>query len=828
MWGRQKELILCASIIALASGTCARAQESRSSQSQPSPQARDEKASRSLAFNVPMVSASRAFGDVLIEVSGDGQIAIDTQQLRRELAPILNDVGLVALDEAIEGRPTIAPSELQAAGFDLRFDQSQLELRVDGIRADYRATQQLVSGSNGRAGVDLPVIEPAGFSTYLNLTGNYDYDTRDSDDTPDVFFDGATRIGPVVIEYDGALTDQFGEGYEFYRRSTRLVYDDPNSYRRYSAGDLRLNSLSILRTPEIAGFAVEKSRQIFDPFYSVARIGGRQIFLDNRSEVEVLINGASYQTFQLDAGTYDLANLPIEQGANDIQLLIRDSFGRQQVIDYNLFFEPLTLAAGEEEYSVGVGVLSEALAFSPDYTDEIAASGYYRRGLSENLIVGGAFQATEDTQVLAASISAVPQFLPGVIDLEVAGSRSDGRSGVAARANYRLQTGNGFDRLSQFSINAEYQSSGFTTIDNILPIDFDLLSVNASYSRSFGPRTFASVGGSYLKSSGRAEDDYTVFLDVNHRVTDRLRLTAGVEYGLANVFRSGFGVRVGLTLALGGRTRANADYRSRNDSFRASIARGADKDIGSLGYDFTVSKFRDEARADLQLDYNANRFEARANFSTSGNGVGGIGDDQRARIQISTSLAYADGVFGIGRPIDNSFILARPHEALQEKGIVTARTLDGGDYYARSGAFGAAVQGDLTAYADQSIQYDAADPADGFDVGDGVVAIEPPYKSGYKVVVGNEHFVSVLGIVEDEFGPIELATGTVVALDETEDFTPLPFFTNSVGRYGLFGLAPGQRYEVRLDDGERKFIIEIPADSGALVRKGITIIPSEE
>ena len=828
MRGARTSYILCASAIALAWATGGSAQEGVSTSAPADARASRKPDPKALAFNVPLVSARRAYGDVLIEVSGTRDIAIDTQGLRRELSPTLNDVGRAALDGIIAGRSTISPLELQEAGFNLVFDDRQLELRVDGIRPDYLAVQKFGQERAPGGGVDLPVIEPAHFSTYLNLTGNYDYSTRGGSETPDVFYDGATRLGNVVVEYDGAATSQFGDGYKLYRRATRAVYDVPGSFQRYAAGDLQPNTLSILRAPEIAGISLEKSRQIFDPFATVSRLGGRRIFLDNRSEVEVLINGAAYQTFQLDAGTYDLANLPIEQGANDVQLLIRDSFGREQVVDYNLFFEPLILAAGEEEYSIGVGLLSEALGFAPSYTDELAFSGYYRKGISGNLVLGGALQATDATQAIAASIAVVPQVVPGVLDLELAGSRSSGRTGGSVRANYRLSTGNGFDSFSQFSINAEYQSKGFATIDNVLPIDFDLLSLNASYSRSFGRDTSATIGGFYLKTSARRQDDYTVFADVSHRLSRRMRLTAGVEYGRATDFRSAFGVRLGITVALGGRTRALADYRSRNDSFRANFARGADNDIGSIGYDLSVSKFREDTQADLQLNYNANRFEARATLGTGGLGFGGITDDQRARLQISTSLAYAEGIFGVGRPIDGAFLLARPHEKLSDNGIVTARTLDGGDYYANSGLLGAAVQGDLSAYTEQSVQYDAADPGDGFDVGDGVTTINPPYKAGYAISVGNGHFVSVIGIVEDEAGPLALATGTVHALDPDEDFSPMPFFTNRTGRYGLFGFAPGKRYEVRLRNDDRRFVIAIPEDSGAVVRNDIITIPAEE
>ncbi|KEO86902.1 hypothetical protein EH30_04520 [Erythrobacter sp. JL475] len=787
-----------------------------------------EQTHRTLSFSVPLVSETRAFGEVFIEVAADNSYLIDTASFRREIAPILNEEGLAGLDRVLEGQALTSAESLQTAGIDITFDQRRLQLAILGIRPELLAVQQIGARSDRRGGIQLNRIEPARFSSYLNVTGNFDYDTALGAELPSFFLDGATRIGGVVVEYDGAITDQFTGDVQFLRRATRAVYDDPDSYRRYSAGDLVVESLSVLRNPQIGGVAIEKRRRIFDPFLSVTQLGGRQIFLDNRSTVEVRVNGERFDTLQLDAGTYDLANLPIQQGSNDVQLLIRDSFGQERIVDYSFFFENLALPAGEEEYSLAVGVLSRPLGFQQDYTDEVAASGFYRKALSENLVLGAAFQASEDVQTVAGSVSVVPQIIPGVFDLETGVSYSDSGVGIAVRAGFQLQTGNALSNSSQLAINVEYESSKYRTIDLVQPINFDLLSVGASYSRSFSESIFAVVGGSFVRNSGRGEDNYNAFFDVNYRLNNRMRLSAGAEYGSAIGGREQFGVRIGLTWALGGRTRLNADYRSRIDNYRANISRGADNSIGSFGYDAGISQFGDQTLADVQVQYVSNRFAARADVTSSGNSIGDVFAQQRARVQISSAIAFADDTFAIGRPVTNSFAVASSHPALKSQGIVTARTLEGSEYYARSGALGAALQGDLSAYSEQNIQFDAADPEDGFDVGDGVVLVEPPYRSGYKLVIGNEYFVSVIGRLEDPDGPVTLESGTVTSADGDEGFKPLVFFTNRQGRYALFGLAVGKRYRVELPQSGRQFEFSVPEDGGALVRLEPVQVPAVE
>src|SRR5690606_3426270 len=144
------------------------------------------------------------------------------------------------------------------------------------------------------------------------------------------------------------------------------------------------------------------------------------IYLDTSSTVDVLINGTEYQTLQLDAGQYDLANLPLQFGSNNVQLVIRDAAGRQQTIDYDYFFEPLDLERGDYEYSASVGLLARVLSFEPDYSNDLAAFAYYRKAFTESFVLGGAIQLSEDRQLLAAETTVVPQVIPGVFDLQTA------------------------------------------------------------------------------------------------------------------------------------------------------------------------------------------------------------------------------------------------------------------------------------------------------------------------------------------------------------------------------------------------------------------------
>lgn len=782
---------------------------------------------QTIEFTVPLVYERQVLGDVMVSVAPNGTVALESTSLAEQLRLLLNEEGIAKLDQLLAGQTNVMPESLATIGIDLEFNQSTILVEVNSIDGDMRPTRQLFDVPSGRTFDDYDVLEPARFSAYLNINTDLEYDTERDEFTPEFFFDGATRFGDVAVEYDLALTDQFGDGTRFSRRGVRAIYDEPDNYRRFTAGDLRLETLTLLRTPFLGGVSVEKSRRVFEPFLPAARLGAGEIFLDNRSQVDVVINGNLTQTLDLDAGTYDLASLPVQLGSNNVELQIRDSGGREQTINLDYFFQPLQLRAGEDEYSFAVGFVARDLAFEPDYSDDLAFTGLYRRGITDDLVVGGAVQISEAVQLVGAETTFVPQIIPGFFDFEAAASFGDAGTAFSGRASYRLTGGNSFSNQRSLSLNVDYTSAGFTTISNAIPIQFDLLTVSASYSQSVSEQGRIVSGLIYSHRDGPLDDVSTAFVDYIHRINDRLQLTAGVEYGESAAFEDNWGVRVGVSYLFGPDTRGSADYRSRFDTFRANYSRGADNNVGAIGYDVGYVRDPDQSRADVSFDYIGNRFDSRISAFTEGSSIGNSFDNQRFRVQVGTSLAVAGDQFAVGRPIRDAFAIVHPHESLKEGEVIVGRDLSDNLYEGRSGALGGAVQNSLSSYAEQTIQYDVDGTTIGYDIGEGTARVDPPYRGGYRLEVGSDYFVSIVGNVYRGDEPVSLVSGKVEALDD-DDFADKQFFTNSAGRFGLIGFAPGKSYRVTFDQGRSSFEFTVPANSDGLFRLGDVRLPAIE
>ena len=78
---------------------------------------------------------------------------------------------------------------------------------------------------------------------------------------------------------------------------------------------------------------------------------------------------------------------------------------------------------------------------------------------------------------------------------------------------------------------------------------------------------------------------------------------------------------------------------------------------------------------------------------------------------------------------------------------------------------------------------------------------------------------NLASFLEIDGAPADLVSGVITSGDD-EGFEPEPFFTNSAGRFGIIGLAPGRSYTVRLNGSGLSFTVEIPRDNTGLYRMG--------
>ncbi|NIJ21592.1 outer membrane usher protein [Sphingomonas naasensis] len=775
---------------------------------------------RDLDLTVPLLFKRRSLGDLTIRLTFDDRLLVDTKAFQSLVETLLNDEARSALTQRLQNRDHVTSEDLAPLGIAFEYDPSSLAVVVLTIDPGKRAAQQLFDVS--RPPNDKPDIEPASVAGFLNINvfQSYRWNTNEAP-PPALNLNGAIRYGGIVFEGDGQFAQQgFANtgNYSFERNYARFVYDEPAQYRRWFLGDLSTEIRGQQGFAQMGGIGVSRQRQRFDPYRSSVLQSNRQLILQRDSSVRILRNGVLYRELRLDAGAYDFSALPLLSGSNDVQIEVRDNAGGVQSLAYSSYLDPIDLVPGDFEYAAYVGPISTRFGQSPVYNGPVAFSGFFRKAFLNAPAVGVGLQATAHVQTLTGQTQFV---LSGGSRLLLDGGVSHSREAGAG-----VSVGAGFEQLidrgglvDSATLRVDYLSRRYAFISSPDADNNNAVNITGQYTRAINQRIWALVTGSYLKSRDR-RDSYRIGVSANYNLTRELSVRGGVDYsrfdqGLGR--GSGIGFNVAIVFQPNYRDRFEARHDGALDSSSLSYTHTSSSRIGSVGYGATVNRDGDALGAQGFADYIANRFDATLSHASYGPSLGRFGSDNVTGVRVGTSLAFADGAFGLGRRINDSFAVLYAHDNLKGRSVVAGQSLANNDYMSKSGTFGGAVNGYLSSYVTQSIQYDIENPPAGYDIGAGTVRVNPPYHSGYKLKIGTDAFVSAAGVLTFPNGtPVALAGGRVIAKDG-KDKEPIPFFTNSVGRFAIQNLRPAIDYRVELGSGSAAFEFRVPADTTGLV-----------
>lgn len=783
---------------------------------------------RDIELTVPLTYRNRPLGDVPIILTRDDRFVVDTKGFLDLVLPLLNTAAQEQIKTQLAGRESFTSPDLGQIGIKLEYDPGTLSVVVLSIDPANRALESLFD--TARDDDDTPDMQPADFSAYLNINVAETKVWGEGTRAPSVFLNGATRWGQVVAEADVEFSEQGftgSGGYEFRRNYARLVYDEPEKYRRWQLGDLNPEVRGQQGYVQMGGIGVTRQRRRFDPYRSSVLQGNRQFVLQRDATVAVLRNGIPIREFRLEPGSYDVSSLPLLTGSNDVEIQIRDDSGRVENIAYRAYLDPIDLAPGDYEYSAYIGTLSKRFGGTPKYGDDIAFTGFFRKAFLDKPAIGVGVQLSKKTQTLTGQTQFVLwnggrlQFDAGVSNSKVGGT------GLIAATTYEQI----FDRaglIDSLTLRADYTSRRFAPLGTDTPDNQGSYSFGAAYTRAFSQKLTMLLDANYFKSRRRDSDRYRISALASYRFDPKWSVRAGVDYskfggpvlGGSPLRNGGFGFSVSLVFQPNYRTRAEARHDSSTDTSTLSYTRSTDGRIGSLGYGAIVGEQSGSTIAQGFADYTANRFDLSVSHTTAGDNFNSVTDTQVTTARIGTTIAYADGALGVGRRINDSFAVLYPHKNLKGRRVVAGQSLAQNDYLAKSGALGGAVNGFLSSYVTQTIQYDVEDPPMGYDVGPGTVKVKPAYRSGYKLRVGTDAFASATGtLLKPDGSPSTLVAGRAVALDGL-DKEPLAFFTNSAGRFAVMNLRPGVRYRVELNLGAGAFEFVVPHDTTGLVDLG--------
>lgn len=773
-------------------------------------------------------------GEAEVIITADDDILLPKESTIVLLTPLITIDALERL-ESTSHPNQLSQDDFRRAGLDLNFDLSTLECVVT-VPAHFLRTQQLSFYTSSQTNHNY--LDPAWLSGYINVslsgTQSQVADTGSQETTSfNHHFESALNVGALNIEYESAYDDVDGGVSEYVRRGARVNIDFPSQGTRLVVGDMFNAGKNLQDSADILGVGITRDFTLI-PTRNVRPKATQTFTLQRTSSVDVLVDGAVVQRLTLNAGSYSLSDIPLAQGTNDVELVITDSSGQEERIQFSVATGNDLLDRGEFEYSVMFGVPSETVANEIDYlTDERLLHGYFDVGVAPWLTLGVNGQVKEDLSQYGFSTLVATDL--GVTELIASQSRHPTLGdGHAIRVAYDAEFLESNPFKPQLSIIYDYQSKNFAGVSNDLAATTSFNSVEHYVSlfsaMDVTTRFRAALSGTY--SSGTEDDDN--YWSVSPSFSGPLLGTPATwstrfNYRHYQYSDDEYNTTLTLSWPLSRATRVVGRYQSDNDY--ASIDLSYKEGVGNSGGISAFATLETERDVDSNIDagvnYTGNQLQVIADHTTRYQDFQEDKRNHNTRLELSSSIAFAGTSVAIGRPVGEAFAVVNKHHSLTENKV--AIDPDRNTDYARvfSVSDNNMLVSDLVAYSPQLIGYDVENLPPGYDLGDGVFSVYPGYKRGYQLEIGSDAVLTVLGNLFDALTkePISLISGSAIYLGEEQDISdkkqkPLAFFTNRTGRFAISGMRPGTyRLELNMRP-KRSLELVLSENSDVLIRVG--------
>jgi len=146
------------------------------------------------------------------------------------------------------------------------------------------------------------------------------------------------------------------------------------------------------------------------------------------SVVDIYINNQKTYSQKINPGPFNFSNLPVSGGAGNVDLVVTDVLGNQQIIKSNFYSASTLYGKGEKDFSFETGLLREEYGTAnANYTSPFI-SGTYLYGISDSLTARSRLELQSDRNALGGDVStSIGNFALVNVALASSGSDNNGR-----------------------------------------------------------------------------------------------------------------------------------------------------------------------------------------------------------------------------------------------------------------------------------------------------------------------------------------------------------------------------------------------------------------
>ena len=530
-------------------------------------------------------------------------------------------------------------------GLTWTIDQKNQQLLVTASEGSLVPTELTVEGRPRPT--DRRVIESStGMTLNYDMAGTYASGQMGASGTMDFrAFSPRGVMSSNWLGYAGASSAGAGKN-TAVRLDSTYEFADVNSLRRYSMGDFITTGLAWTRPVHMEGAQIRSDFSMRPDLvtFPMPSISGSAAV---PSTVQVLTNGNTVISSDVNAGPFEVPQLPVVSGAGTITMTVTNAMGQQVNVTQAFYASPSLLAPGLATFGVQVGLVRRNWGSVSNEYGKMAGASIYRRGLTSKFTVEGSVEATPGAFMGGAGGVAQIGNL-GVVNFSVAGSVGSGHSAGQLSA--------GAQRIGRvFSAGASATVATRNYLDvaamNGAPIPRKQLSGNTGLSL----KRWGSVGVAYAvldQDSSPVAIQGAVTPAGNSQVVSAnysvqafhhtsFYATEFKEYGSGG--SNGF--QVGLTIPFARRASINVGANS-GDNFEAEVEKSAPQ-VGDWGYQAYVST------GSSNHEFGQAQYKSPVGLFTAG--VDTSSGQTTLRMESQGAVSYVDGALFQSNTIYDSF-----------------------------------------------------------------------------------------------------------------------------------------------------------------------------
>jgi outer membrane usher protein len=582
--------------------------------------------------------------------AADGSLSIEGDQLR--------NVGIIPAKSAIGPDGRVRLDRLPSVSF----VYDELGQTIDFTASDKERAPRIIDATAPRGGGEKKPRLKADSSTGALLNYNLVAGT-DNSQTDDRFsFSGLSGAFEArFFSPYGVLTNTFiaSTSNDIYYDSTRLDsswrYSDADSMISYTAGDLITGGLTWTRPTRLGGVQVQRSFSLRSDLvtFPVPELSGSAAV---PSTVDVYLNEAKRFSGSVDAGPFDITNLPFVDGSGNARVVVTDAQGQEVTTESSFISSSQMLARGLYDFSAELGYARKDYGVeSNNYDDRPYGSATLRTGVANWMTAEAHAEGGAD--LINGGLGAVfASRWSGVVSLSASGSYHHGEMGqqvslgiekqlLGMRLRARVQRSFDnfqdiasvtaddyrFDRDTLFGSSAPPRALDQISVS--VPLMFDKSSLNFSYTNA------ETVEGKKQRLLG---------VSYSRQVFNDSTLSISAVKSLSG---DGVGVYASLFVPIGPKLSTTTSLASRDGdtSIGQAVTRSQGQKIGDYGWSVGRSQSDDSINS-ASASYRATAAKLSARVDQRGSRA-------RANVTIDGALVAAGGGVFASNRIDDAFAI---------------------------------------------------------------------------------------------------------------------------------------------------------------------------